>query len=71
MPTTESQIQTAYALAKERYAALGVDTKAAMQQLAKEPISLQSWQGDEVAGFKDLSAKLTGKIILHGYHQNL
>ena len=35
MPTTESQIQSSYTLAKERYAALGVDTEAAMQQLQK------------------------------------
>jgi hypothetical protein len=31
MPTPESKIQSAYALAIERYAALGVDTEAAMQ----------------------------------------
>jgi L-rhamnose isomerase len=45
MPSTESTIQSAYTLAKERYAALGVDIEGAMQQLAKAPISLQSWQG--------------------------
>jgi L-rhamnose isomerase len=58
-------------LVKERYAALGVDTEAAMQKLAKVPISLQCWQGDDIGGFENPSAKLTGGIILHGYHQNL
>jgi L-rhamnose isomerase len=53
MPTAESQSQSAHALAKERYASLGVDTKAAMQRLAKVPISLQCWQGDDVAGFEN------------------
>ncbi|MBC2601871.1 L-rhamnose isomerase [Puniceicoccus vermicola] len=36
----------------ERYAALGVDTEQALQTLAKTPISLHCWQGDDVNGFE-------------------
>ena len=50
---------TAYSIAQESYAALGVDTEAALRRLATVPISLHCWQGDDVAGFEqvgDLSA---------------
>ena len=66
MPTTESQIQSSYTLAKERYAALGVDTEAAMQQLAKVAISLHCWQGDDVGGFENPGGELTGGIAATG-----
>jgi len=36
----EKQVQSAYNLAKERYAGLGVDTDAAMKNLEKVSISL-------------------------------
>lgn len=45
-------IEKAYAAAKERYAALGVDTDKAIAQLEKIPISLQCWQTDDVIGFE-------------------
>jgi L-rhamnose isomerase len=41
-----------YQLAKESYAALGVDTDAALKRLATIPISLHCWQGDDVGGFE-------------------
>ena len=41
---TEKQIQGAYTLAKERYAALGVDADAAMDTLVQVSISLHCWQ---------------------------
>ena len=40
-----------YAEAKARYAAIGVDTEAAMARLKTVPISLHCWQGDDVRGF--------------------
>jgi len=46
------RIQRAYALAKERYAELGVDTEAAMERLAAIVVSLHCWQGDDVGGFE-------------------
>ncbi len=66
MTPTEIQIQRAYALAKERYAALGVDTEAAMQLLAKVAISLHCWQGDDVGGFENPGGELTGGIAATG-----
>ena len=45
-------IEKSYALAKERYAMLGVDTDKALETLAKTPISLHCWQADDVVGFE-------------------
>ena len=45
-------IEKNYALAKERYAALGVDTDKALDTLEKTPISLHCWQADDVVGFE-------------------
>jgi L-rhamnose isomerase len=65
MPT-DSQIQSAYILARERYALLGVDTDAALARLAQIPISLHCWQGDDVAGFESPDAELGGGIATTG-----
>lgn len=45
-------IEKNYAIAKERYAALGVDTDKALETLEKTPISLHCWQADDVVGFE-------------------
>ena len=47
----------AYTLAQERYAALGVNTDRALAALAKIPVSLHCWQGDDVGGFEKLADK--------------
>ena len=54
-----------YSAAKERYAAIGVDTEAAMTRLAGVPISMHCWQGDDVRGFENTGA-LTGGIQTTG-----
>jgi len=64
-PTT-TQIQHAYALAKERYAALGVDTNQALVTLGQISLSLHCWQGDDVAGFENPDAELSGGIAATG-----
>ena len=46
------QIEQNYLAAKERYAALGVDTDKALETLNKTPISLHCWQADDVVGFE-------------------
>ena len=46
------QIEQNYLVAKERYAALGVDTDKALKTLDKTPISLHCWQADDVVGFE-------------------
>jgi L-rhamnose isomerase len=62
----EKQIQDAYALAKERYALLGVDADQALDRLAQIPISLHCWQGDDVAGFENTGQALSGGIAATG-----
>ncbi len=58
-------IEKAYEIAKERYAAIGVDTDAAMDALQKIQLSLHCWQADDVKGFEDAGA-LTGGIQATG-----
>ncbi len=47
-----SSVEQSYALAKEQYAGLGVDTDLALKTLAAISISLHCWQGDDVGGFE-------------------
>lgn len=54
-----------YESAKEIYAALGVDTDAAIQKLKTVPVALHCWQGDDVIGF-DHDGPLTGGIQTTG-----
>ncbi len=56
----------AYTIAQEAYAALGVDTEAALQRLAATPISLQCWQGDDVGGFETGGGELGGGLAVTG-----
>lgn len=46
------EIARAYEAARRQYAGLGVDTDAALDALAKVPVSLHCWQGDDVRGFE-------------------
>jgi L-rhamnose isomerase len=55
-----------YDFAKEQYAALGVDTETALATLARVPVSLQCWQGDDVGGFEKEAGPLTGGIQATG-----
>jgi L-rhamnose isomerase len=63
---SEAQINAAYQLAQERYAALGVDTEAALKTLKTIAISLHCWQGDDVGGFEDPNRGLSGGIMATG-----
>lgn len=54
-----------YEEAKQMYAACGVDTEAALATLAKVPMSLHCWQGDDVTGF-DHEGALSGGIQTTG-----
>ncbi len=64
MPT--SSLDQAYSLAKERYAALGVDTDTALTTLRTVPISLHCWQGDDVGGFENTGEGLGGGLAVTG-----
>lgn len=61
----EELIKEAYRIAKERYAAIGVDTDKAIKQLEITPISLHCWQADDVVGFERNEA-LSGGIQTTG-----
>ncbi len=63
---TDKQIYDAYALARERYAASGVDTDQALRTLAGISISLHCWQGDDVRGFESPEAGLGGGLAVTG-----
>src|SRR5213593_1836415 len=63
---TEAAVDNAYALARERYAALGVDTQRAMERLRGIPISLHCWQGDDVGGFENAGQQLGGGLAVTG-----
>ena len=56
---------TRYEEAKKIYAAMGVDTDAAIAKLKEIPVSLHCWQGDDVIGF-DHDGPLTGGIQTTG-----
>ena len=60
------KVAQAFALAKERYADLGVDVDRALKTLAKIPISLHCWQGDDVGGFEKLGMELGGGLAVTG-----
>ncbi|MCQ2177294.1 MAG: L-rhamnose isomerase [Bacteroidales bacterium] len=58
-------INQAYAIAKDRYAQIGVDTEAALGRLAGVQLSLHCWQADDVQGFES-SDSLSGGIQATG-----
>ena len=62
----KSRLQQAYRLAHERYAALGVDTDKILRKLARIPLSLHCWQGDDVGGFEQTAAELSGGLVATG-----
>jgi len=53
-------IEKSYALAKEQYAAIGVDTDAVLKKMEDVVISLHCWQADDVGGYETQDAVLTG-----------
>ena len=63
---SDQQIESAFAIARERYHAFGVDVAAALETLRSVPISLHCWQGDDVGGFEDPDRGLSGGIMATG-----
>lgn len=66
MANEQQRIEQSFALAREQYAALGVDVDQALKQLAGIPISLHCWQGDDVGGFEHVSDSLGGGLAVTG-----
>ncbi|MGM9738299.1 MAG: L-rhamnose isomerase [Candidatus Cryptobacteroides sp.] len=58
-------IESAYRIAQERYAEIGVDTEKAIAALQDIHISLHCWQTDDVTGFES-SGELSGGIQATG-----
>lgn len=58
----ELTIHAAYAIAKERYAQLGIDTEAVLEQLKNFHLSMHCWQADDVTGFEPAQNALSGGI---------
>jgi L-rhamnose isomerase len=59
-------IERSYQLAKERYAACGVDTDKALAKLARISISMHCWQGDDVGGFENVGGALGDGLAVTG-----
>ena len=57
-------IDKAYELAKERYAAFGIDADMAIDKALEVPISLHCWQADDVVGFEKKPDGLAGGGIM-------
>ncbi|HPD14861.1 MAG TPA: L-rhamnose isomerase [Planctomycetota bacterium] len=51
-PPKAAHVRAAYKLARERFAALGVDADQAMRAALAIPISVQCWQADDVRGLE-------------------
>lgn len=62
----EQNILSAYQIAKERFAAFGVDTDKVLEQLDKISLSLHCWQADDVTGFENQGGSLSGGIQVTG-----
>jgi L-rhamnose isomerase len=56
----KADIEKSYKLAKEQYAALGVDTDKVIEEMDNVVISLHCWQTDDVGGFEKADAVLGG-----------
>jgi L-rhamnose isomerase len=50
----------------ERYAAIGVDVEQVLATIAKVPISIHCWQGDDVGGFESPGATLGSGLAVTG-----
>lgn len=63
---TDKFVGKSYEIAKERYAALGVDTEKVLADLQRIALSLHCWQADDVTGFENPDGQLTGGIQATG-----
>ena len=59
-------IEEAYRIARERYAAVGVDTDEALEKLQRVSLSLHCWQADDVTGFEN-----RGRIRLQPFNADI
>jgi len=62
----KATVLSAYELAKERYAAVGINTDEALAKIQKISLSLHCWQADDVSGFENPDGVLSGGIQATG-----
>ena len=62
----DSRITRGFQLASERYGECGVDVEQALGRLARIPISLHCWQGDDVGGFEGAADEIGGGLAVTG-----
>jgi L-rhamnose isomerase len=65
-PIRYTRLNRSYALARERYAGLGVEVDRTLKTLAGIPISLHCWQGDDLTGFENFGGALGGGLAVTG-----
>ncbi|MFM1768388.1 MAG: L-rhamnose isomerase [Verrucomicrobiota bacterium] len=65
-PSRTRAVARAFDLARQRYAGLGVDADHALATLARLPLSLHCWQGDDVGGFETAGGPLGGGLVATG-----
>jgi L-rhamnose isomerase len=56
----------AFSLAREGYAAIGVNVDHALRKLARIPVSLHCWQGDDLGGYENSGTTLGGGLVATG-----
>lgn len=61
-----SVIEKTYALAKERYAQLGIDADQVLDRLRRVSVSVHCWQGDDNHGLEGEGALSAGGLLVTG-----
>ncbi len=61
----EKRIIDGFEYAKDVFSELGVDVEGAMDKIDAIPVSMHSWQGDDLIGFDGIG-ELTGGIATTG-----
>jgi len=62
----QETIEKAYTLAKDTYAAFGINTDNAIHAALDIPVSIHCWQGDDVTGFEGAAGLSGGGILATG-----
>lgn len=63
---TKRGTSTGFDYARARYADFDVEVEEALERLARIPISLHCWQGDDVGGFESTGSALGGGLVATG-----
>ena len=61
-----SKVEQRYAIARELYGEIGVDTDRALKKMDEIPVSMHCWQIDDLSGFEDPERGLSGGIAATG-----